>query len=147
MTALPTIPLAEALVGDWLREHPDVVALDANVASKTPRSTVKPWVRVTQLDAADSPRGQHEHLIEYLLQLDCYAGKQATDDHIGPMQAASLAGAVRAVLKAQQGQQRDGVVVTSVRFVGHARLPDEAMEPARERVVLTVAVMMHALPA
>jgi hypothetical protein len=142
---LRLIPDAEALVGDWLREHPAVVALDANVAGRTPTSMSKPWVRVTQLDARAV--GGLEHLIRFPLQLDCYAGREAMDAGVGQAEAKYLARTVRSILTGLAGATIDGVTVTHVRVLGDMRAPDTTLEPARERVVLTVEVSMHAAVA
>lgn len=137
----------EALVGEWLREHPDVQTLGAHVGGRTPDNAMRPWVRVTLLAATDHPRVHREYLLEYTLQIECYAGKTATDDHAGQAEAWALRTAARQILHSVEGQALDGVVVTQVRFSGDARLPDTTMEPARERYVLTVAIRAHALPA
>lgn len=141
--SLPVIPDCEALAGAWLREHADIVALDARVAGRTPNSTSRPWIRVIQLDATPVARSRQEHVIDYLLQLDCYAGQQATDDHVAQAQASLLARTARAVLKALEGTIADTVVVSRVRFTGHLRAPDATLEPARERVILTAELMLH----
>lgn len=141
---LPVIPDAEMLVGDWLRTHPDIGALDARVAGKTPSSMGKPWIRVTQLGV---PRAHREHLLTFALQLDCYAGKDATDLHTGQAQASLLARTARAVLMAQAGVTRDGVVISHVRVTGHPRVPDTTLEPARERMILTVEITLHGVSA
>lgn len=144
MTALPTIPRAEPIVGDYLRAHPDIEALDARVATRTPNSMTRPWVRVLQLNAQDSTTKSAEHLIEYLLQFDCYAGQDAMDAEIGQSEALDVAAAVRAVLKDAQSKTIGGVVWTSVTFNGMPRLPDPDLgEPARERYVLTATIKMH----
>jgi hypothetical protein len=143
--SIAVIPDCEALVGGWLREHPDIAALGARVAGSTPRSMTAPWVRVTQLAAPDV--SGVEHLIDYTLQLECYAGEDAQAAHAGQAEASLLSRRVRAVLKGMEGVQADGVVVTRVVFSGDARLPDNALEPARERYVLTAEVMLHAVPA
>lgn len=140
---LPVILDAEALVGAWLREHDDIIALDARVAGRTPDSTTRPWIRVTQLDATPIPQAPHEHVIDYMVQLDCYAGKQATDDFTGQAEASTLARTARAVLKALQGTTAGDVAVARVGFTTHLRAPDADMEPARERYVLTAELMMH----
>lgn len=144
---LQTIPDLEAIVGAHLRAHPDIVALNTRVAGRTPGSMTNSWVRVTQLDAADSRVSQVEHLIDFPLQLDCYAGSAAMDAHSGQTQASLLARTVRAVLKSMEGQSVGGVVVTRVRFNGMPRLPDTTFEPARERFVLTAEIMVHAVSA
>ena len=140
MTALALIPDAPAIIGSRLRQHPDVMALDARVAGSIPRSFTKPWVKITQLDATNVTGGQPEHLIEFYLQLDCYAGGEADN---AQEQASRLGRTIRAVLHDLTEQEIDGVVVTKVAFTSDARIPDEAFEPARERVVLDTEIRMH----
>lgn len=140
MTVLVILPDAPAIVGSRLRSHPDVMALDARVAGKLPSSFKKPWVKITQLDATNVTGGDPEHLINFYLQLDCYAG--GTDEN-AQEQASVLGRTTRAVLHDLTEQEIDGVVVTQVIFTGDARIPDEAFEPARERVVLDAEVRMH----
>lgn len=135
------IPDAEAIIGDYLRGHADLQALDARVAPRTPSSQTLPWVRVTQLDGRDVT--DVEHLIDHLMQFDCYAGKDAMDDHAGQAEASLLARTVRAVLKAAKGQTLDGAVVTSVSFQGMPRIPDPDFEPARERFILIATIHLH----
>lgn len=142
---LVTIPDAEAVIGSYLREHPDIAALNARVAGTLPGAQseqVAPWVRLTQLAATDV--GGVERLIDYLVQFDCYAGATATRDYVGQAAASTLARTVRAVLKAVQGETYGGVVITSVGFQSMVRLPDTDFEPARERFVLTAAIHCHA---
>lgn len=140
-------PNIEALVGTWLREHPEVSVLGARVAGATPATTTAPWVRVTLLGARDSRDSSIEWFVDYILQLDCYAGKAAQDSHNGQAEAWQLKATVRAALKDMQGRSFTDAVVTDVTFSGDARLPDTAMEPARERYVLTVTVSAHGLQA
>lgn len=146
MAVLPTLPDMEGLVGGWLAEHPDIIALDARVASKAPDSMTRAWIRVTLLAAEDVGLSEIEHLIDYTLQLDCYAGSNAMSAHVGRTRASLLARTARAVLKDKEGVEGDGVVVTRVRS-GVARLPDTAFEPAMERYVITMDLLAHAVPA
>lgn len=143
--SLSLAPNVEALIGTWLREHPDVSTLGARVAGTTPATTTAPWVRVTLLDARDSDASSIEYFVQYMLQLDCYAGKAAQDAHAGQAEAWQLKATVRAALKDMQGRSYPGAIVTEVRFNGDARLPDTSMEPARERYVLTVMIRAHGL--
>lgn len=139
--SLPVILDAEALVGGWLREHDDIVALDARVAGRTPDSLTRPWVRVTQLDA---PSLQNiEHAVDYTLQLDCYAGSEAMSDFRGQAEASLLARTTRAVLKALEGTVADGAVIGRVRVNIGPRNPDESFEPARESYPVLAELMMH----
>lgn len=137
------IPFAEEIVSTYLRQHENVEALDARVAGQTPPNQSRPWVRVTLLDAANvSSTAQAEHLVDFMLQLDCYAGKVATEAHEGQAEASLLARTVRAALVEMPGADLDAIV-TSVTFSGMARIPDPSFEPARERVVLTASVVAH----
>ena len=140
MSVLATIPDAPAILGKRLREHPDVMALDARVAGLLPTSFTKPWVKITQLDATNVTGGWPEHLIEFYVQFDCYAGSTPEN---AQAQASLLGRTIRAVLHDLTEQDIAGVVVTQVAFTGDARIPDEAFEPARERVVLDAEVRMH----
>lgn len=133
------IPYAEKIVSDFLRDHEAVVALGARVVSKPPPSRATPWVRVTKLDALNDRRSTPEHLIDFLLQFDCYA----SDDN-GVPEASLLGRTVRAALHDDlPGTTLADAVVTSVRITGDTRLPDPSFEPARERVVLTAAIHIH----
>lgn len=146
MSPVDTLPDVEALVGGWLAGHSDVAAMDARVASSTPASMSRPWIRVTLLAPEDVAHGL-EHLVVFTLQLDCYAGAVAQAAFAGRQEAWTLSARARAVLHAVKGSVGGGVVVTNVGFPGHVRVPDTTFEPARERYVLTVDVTLHALPA
>jgi hypothetical protein len=133
------IPDGEKITSRYLREHADVAALVDRVVGKTPDTTSTPWVRLTQLDATNAPGSRREHLISYLLQLDCYAGADG-----GQPEAKLLARTVRAALELMPDATHDGAVCTSVRIVGDVRRPDTDFEKARERVILTAIVHLHA---
>lgn len=139
--SLALIPDCERLIGSWLRDHPDIEALQAKVAGTVPSDTKLPFVRVTQLDdrAVDEIS---DRLIEYMVQLDCYAGSTAQLNHQGQAEASTLSRTVRAALLDMVGV-RDGATVTGVRFVSNPRVPDAAFEPARERFIRTVIVWAH----
>jgi hypothetical protein len=144
VSPLALLPDAEQVVGTYLREHPDLVALGANVAGRTPSSMARPWVRLTQLDAPKTVGSRPEHLIHFLLQLDAYAGDVAMRDHSGQAEASLLARTVRAALVAMPDETFDTVVVTDATVVSMPRIPDTTSEPARERYVITAIVRMHA---
>lgn len=131
------IPDAEKVTSYYLRQHPAVVALDARIVGKTPSSTAAPWVRVTQLDASQDDTSQFDHLVEFYLQLDCYAGATG-----GQPEASLLARTVRAAVIDMPGEH-DDCIVTRARISGAARVPDQALEPARERVIVTAIVTAH----
>lgn len=144
---LTLAPNIEALVGKWLREHPNIVTLGATVSGGTPSTLMAPWVRVTLLAANDNATAKREYLIDHMLQLDCYAGKTASDAHTGQAEAFMVKQTARAILTSYTGQLRDGVVITDVRVIGDARVPDTAMEPARERYIMTIGIVCHAVSA
>jgi len=123
---------SEIVVGGYLRE-----TTGERVVGKTPPNTDAPWVRLTQLDA-DNVTGttEVEAWHDYVLQLDCYAGKGGY--------ANQLAIDVRDALVALPQDPPSDAVVTQVTFQGQVRLPDEGFEPARERVILTATVKARA---
>lgn len=131
---LEMIPDVERITYAYLDTHPDIAALGTRFVGRTPKDTGSPWVRVTQLDAADNPGSSVERLISYMVQLDIYAG--------GRPEVWPHALTIRAALKEMPGIH-DAVVVTAVRFAGMARIPDQDFEPARERVVLTAVIYAH----
>lgn len=144
---LTLLPNVEAIVGTALRTHPDIVALGANVAGRTPATTTGPWIRVTLLAANDSTTSQIEHFVQYVVQLECFAGKTASDDFVGQAEAWRLKSTARAVLKSIEGTTIGSAVVTEIIFTGDSRIPDTTMEPARERYILLAAIRAHGLSA
>lgn len=136
---LTLIPDLEASAGTWLRDHPAIVTLDARVSGAIPKSFTRPWVKIVQLQATPEPNTTVEHLIVYLLQLDCYAGDTP---NTGQAQANLLARTVRAALHEWSGNT--DLTVTAVRTTGDARIPDETFDPWRERRILTVQIWAHA---
>lgn len=129
------IPDVEKLTADYLRTAPGIEALGARVVGKTPEKLSTPWIKLVQIDATNAAVSPPERLIEFALQLDCYAGSSG-----GQPEATLLARTARAALVSMPDASHDGAVVTSVRFSGMIRLPDADFEKARERVVLDVSV-------
>lgn len=136
------IPDIEKIVGAYLRDHDDIAALGAQVVGQTPRDTSGSWVRLTLLAAPDNSSGA-EHLIGFLVQLDCYSSEAGIDGS-QQKEASVLGRTVRAALKAMQGTTRDDAVITGVQFPGMLRLLDQDLESARERIVLTATIWAHA---
>lgn len=122
----------DKVVADYLREVDGV----PRVVVRTPDNQSTAWVRLTRL-AAPSETEPIDHLIRFMFQLDCYAGKAG-----GYPEAQSLASTVRDALKAMPGVH-DGAVVTGTQCIGDAYLPDTDFEPDRERFSLTFYVWMH----
>lgn len=131
------IPAGAQIVGDYLRGHAAVAAITGEIVSKTPDTTSRPWVRIHQLDATNAPKLPLDYLITYFVQLDCYAGADNDVD-----EAELLVRTVREALDDMPNFSH-AAVVSSVKFSGLSRLPDEDFEPARERYVLDAQVVMH----
>jgi hypothetical protein len=143
MSAVALIPDIERVVGDHLRDQAEIAAFDARVAGQIPRSFTRPWIRLTVLDATDKAAVFGvgvEHLISFMLQVDVWAG--STPEH-AQAEAGGLARTARAVLCDMRGQTVDGVVIADVRVMSHARIPDEAFDPWRERHILTAEIHAH----
>jgi hypothetical protein len=140
MGAVAQIPDLEQIAGDFLRDHPDIQPL-ARVSGTLPKSFASAWVKVTQLDARPETTFTTDHLISYLLQLDCYAGSEPEG---GQAQAATLARAVRAAIHQLAGQTLDGAAVGRVQITADARIPDTSFAPPRERRIVTVEIYAHA---
>lgn len=128
------IPDAEAVVTVYLRD-----VTGEQIVGKTPSDISTPWVRITQLNAINEADSRPERLINFVLQLDCFAGKEIEG---AQEEAADLARSVRSALAEMEGQHGDAIV-TAVRFAGMPRIPDDSIEPARERYMLTAHVYMH----
>ena len=94
---------------------------------------------VTQLGAPQAPNTRVDHLVEFYFQIDCYAGATG-----GLPEAITLGRAVRAALVEMPNSEHDDAVVTATRIRGDRSLPDTAMEPSRNRVILTASCWIHA---
>jgi hypothetical protein len=129
------IPDAAAIVMPYLA---DTTA--SRVVSRTPDSLQLPWVRVTEIDAVGDPKSRADHLIDFIMQFECYAGKEAGTDAQGV--ASDLVRSVRQALSEFEGVY-EGVTVNGVRFAGMPRIPDTSIEPAMERFILTAHIYMH----
>lgn len=137
------IPDMERVASEHLRNDPDVADyVGRRVVAKTPGTQGEPWVRVQQLSANNDTNLVPDYVITFLLDFDCYAGGEG-----GHPEASGLGRATRAALMAMRGVQDDGTVVTAVRMTGHARVPDESLEPARERMIVSAAITAHGSPA
>lgn len=129
---------AELIVSQYLQ-----AALATRVVGRTPSNTSGTWITLTQLDARAVGDHRSDHFVDYLLQLDVYAG--------GRPELWPLAHAARAAMRGLPGvrtatgpdDETLEAVVTGVVFSGMARIPDTDFEPARERVVLTASVYAH----
>lgn len=129
------IPDVEAVLHDYLAA--ELADLGTRVVGRTPRDTAHSWVKVIKIDAPGDGTDA-DHLIAAYVQFDCYAG--AANEQA---EANTLGGRVREALRTIAGQ-RSGATVTGSKINGDSRIPDPALEPERERVVVTAAVWLHA---
>lgn len=129
------IPDIEKVVAYYLRESDD---FDSRVVGKTPDSIADSWVRLTVLDAPQSPGSSTDYSVAFYLQFDCYAGATG-----GQPEASELARTVRSLLMDIADADHSGAIVSGARVNGYARIPDTGLEPARERFVLTATVWAH----
>lgn len=124
----------EALVATYLRDQ----GFRARATSPDEAHRVEPWVEVELLNAPSDDQIPVDYFIGYLVQFGCYAGASG-----GQPEANHLAYAVRAALDLLPKVSFDDAVVTSVKFLTMPRVPDTAMEPARERYMLDVRIHAH----
>lgn len=127
------IPDAEKVISKHLRDE-----TDERVVGKTPENTDESWVRLTLLDDPAVDGARHEHLIEAFVQLDCYAGREG-----GQPEANLLSRAIRAGVVDMPNHEHEDVTVTGA-TARRRRSPDPEFAPARERVIVTARVWMHA---
>jgi hypothetical protein len=140
---LTLLPDCKLLAIDRLRAHDDIIALDANVAPRTPARMSKPWVRVTQIAAPDYERAQIGHLTNFTMQFDCYAGDDAMNDYRGAEVASLLGRTVRAVVESWRSTTADDVATSSVHIVTDMDGLDTTVEPAHERRIIVADIRMH----
>jgi hypothetical protein len=133
----------EKIVSDYLRTHPQIIALNSRTVSKTPDNTETAWTQITQHDARNARGSIPEYFLNHLLQLDCYAGEDG-----GKSEAKDLRTTVRELLYGLPEVGGLGATVTCVEFVGDAHDPDPDLRDedgnARERYVLMAEVYAHA---
>lgn len=134
------IPSIERIAIAYLNARDDV---EAEVVTDTPDDTGPSWVRVSQIDPKILTPNADEHFGNYMIQFDCYAGKDAGKNE-GQEVADLLTRTVRAALKDMRNHTHTGAVVTDVDFTSCPRLPDGDFEPAMERYALTAEIFAHA---
>lgn len=111
------------------------------VGTRTPREFADPWVTVRLIDDVPDARSSALHLVTALVQIDCYASAARNG---GQAEASLLARTCRTVLhRLAYDTQTSGPVVSKVKPGRIRPLPDETLEPARERYVLDVEVTAH----
>ena len=134
-------PDIEQLVGDWLRTDPTITALVAGrVVGRTPDDTTDAWARVTLIDDRQVAGSSVLHLVDALIQIDCYAGD--LDRGHAKEEARDLAAAVRARLHDMPGVH-GAAVVTDVSNLALRPSPDPDLTPARERYIVTANLFAH----
>lgn len=132
------MPDVELLVFEYLRDHPDVDAIaNGRVYRVTPANVgMEPFVRVHQFDS-DNLVPNLQHFDAAFLQIDSYAGPQAT--------ASLLGRTVRAALQDLPGTYT-GAVVTGAKTEGWRYQPDTTFDTARARFIVDLTVWVHPVP-
>lgn len=130
---------APAIVRAHLVVEPAVTDIvGQRIVDQTPASVRDSWVSITMIAAPDDPTVPFDYLVPFTFQIDCYAGEDETQ-----VEANLLARTVRASLKEMPYASHTDAVVSQVRTVGMAHIPDVDFEPARDRYVLTTIVVAH----
>jgi hypothetical protein len=131
-----TIPSAENVVIGYLNGE-----LSTRVLAETPSKTQEPWIRVGLLDDP-SVEGPHiDRTIRALMQIDCYAGRDAHGAITIADQDRRL---VREALRVMPQADVAGAVVSSTKVLNSTRIPDQSFEPAMQRYAMTVEIVMRA---
>ena len=133
------IPDIEVLVVTHLRATLAVTSLTSRIGTRTPSSLQGQFARVTSLDERQTPRSPALHLIDCLVQVDCYGSSNRDSAHA---EASLLARTIREAVHAMPSASHSGAVVTAAR-VSSSRQPDATLEPPRERYVLTCELTVH----
>lgn len=124
------IPNGDEVLAEYLREVDDL----PRVVNSTPDNLDKPWVRLSQL-AAPSETEPVDHLIRFMIQVDCFSGKDG-----GRSEATDIGIAVRDAIKSMPGQT-EGAVTTGTECVGDSDSLDTAIP--REYRTQTYYIWMH----
>lgn len=130
----------EQLVVDYLSSVTAVTALTDRIGTKTPPTIDDPWIRVQTLDDAQRAGSTALHVIDGLVQIDCYAGSTRAG---AKAEASTLALTVREAIAAMPAATGLLGVVTSARVPSLRPLPDPDFDPARDRYILTAEFVAH----
>lgn len=139
MTGDGLIPDIEAVMTGYLKGCAPIAELGARIVGKMPSETAKPWVRITLLDPKAVDDSRSDHLIDWMVQFDCYAGSTG-----GQGEASLLMRTVRRELRLLYEREAEGAVITGVRFLSAPRQEDTNFEPARTFFPLTATIWGHA---
>lgn len=139
MASVEKLAVAYLKTGATVLEHVDPI----RIATRTPPTLEAPWVRVTAL-AGRPVTSRPRHLIGKRIQVECYGG---ADVDLAQGEADDLSEACAAWLALMDRVAHAGAVITGVAFnTDPWRLPDEGLEPARERYMFDLGVYLHDAP-
>lgn len=128
------IPDAEAVANAYLAEVLDIDRIGAS----TPTDLAQPWIRTTLINGPKEAKSTPAHLMIFHLQFDCYAGAGRNKR----AEASDLARGVWDALESIAGK-RSGVTVNGAQLIGIKPMPDDSIEPARDRFIVEANVYMH----
>lgn len=131
---------AKELLGDYLRNHADIVALDAWVSVKPPANLATPWVKLSEIGLGDRSAAP-DHLMSHFLQFDCYA-RRGRDG--GAVEANLLGRTVRAAIRELAPADVPGWTPSVITLNGPRDLGvDTNFEPARDRTMVEAEILLH----
>lgn len=133
------LPDIEILVVQHLRNTAAVTALTTRIGTKSPSNLAGQFVKVTVLDDQQTAGSKALHLVDCLVQIDCYGSSNHDSAHA---EASLLARTVREAVVAMPAAAHTGAVVTSAR-ASQRHLPDTELDPARERYIVTGTLSLH----
>lgn len=133
-------PDIETILVAHLRADAAVAAITDRIGTRHPRSTTDPWVKIYLLDDRVHVRSSALHFIHAAVQLDCYG---SSDQVLAESEASDLGRAVRAALHGMAAGDHVDAVVTGVSDLALRPLPDDSLEPARERYIVTATIHAH----
>lgn len=133
-------PDIEKITGVYLRADSSIAALVGDrVGGKHPRSIADPWIKLVQI--GDATVGNLPvHLVATNIQFDCYGGD---DENLAHEQASELARTLRASLENMPAATHTGAIISDVKFGPLSRVPDNGLDPARERFILSATIYVH----
>lgn len=138
MTELVELVNIEALTATYLRD----LNIRARATAPDQDHRVDPWVEITLINAPSPEDVPVDWLVDYMLDFGCYAGEEGNAG-AGQPGAHALVHEVRAALSVLPNTVNEYGVVTAVKMLAMPRVPDNDMEPARERYVLTARITAH----
>lgn len=139
-------PDLEQIVGGYLRGHSAVSALTTRVVARTPSDTGPAWVKYGLLGERPARGSSVLHLVGYVMQFDCYAGRTRNEREAAFRLAATVKAALADLVGLYGDVSNGPAVITGVPAdrLSSSRIQDDSLDPALERYIVTATVYAHA---